>query len=56
MDRYLRVFGDGGRIKVVIGIGIDFLEGSKEMSKAMMKLILTILEILILPLIWIFSP
>ena len=56
MDRYIRLFGDGGRIGVVIGIGNDFREGSKEMAEAMMKLFLTILAILILQLIGIFSP
>ena len=56
MGRYIRVFGNGGRIEVVIVIGSDFWEGSKEMAEAMMKLILTILAILILPLIRIFSP
>ena len=56
MYQYLRVFGDGVRIEVVIGIGSDFWEGSKEMVKAMMKLIMTILAILILPLIRVFHP
>ena len=56
MEQSIRVFGDGNRIGVVIVIGNDFWEGSKDMSEAMMKLILLILEILIISLIRIFSP
>ena len=37
MEKYLHVFGNGGRIGVLIGIGRDFWERSKEITEAMIK-------------------
>ena len=56
MDQYIRLFGNCSRIGVVIGIRNDFWEGSKEMAEAMMKFSLTILEIILLSIIRVFSP
>ena len=36
MEQYLCILGNGGRVKVVIGIRIYFWEGSKDMSEATM--------------------